>query len=237
VALEVAEAFERIVQRPTTKIDMRPLPMKLAPELAARTTDQIRSDLRREMNSRIPSISTIASGIKDYLTNYGKREKSAVNIVTKYQNEKEELKRIDAFLERIGLAKYDIDNGGNMVGMYMARARSKAADLITRVFDPLQQELVDSIQGYMKFAGIKDIKDALTNLHLYSLAYHDAERRRIKFIKEVPLTKDAGTRRQQIFEVVSFAKNPDKPSEFVSTEAADYAALWKSDPEAAKQSG
>jgi hypothetical protein len=34
---------------------------------------------------------------------------------------------------------------------------------------------------------------------------------------------------------VSFAKNPDKPSEFVSTEAADYAALWKSDPEAAKQ--
>jgi hypothetical protein len=235
VALEVAEAFERIVQRPTTKIDMRPLPMKLAPELAARTTDQIRSDLRREMNSRIPSISTIASGIKDYLTNYGKREKSAVNIVTKYQNEKEELKRIDAFLERIGLAKYDIDNGGNMVGMYMARARSKAADLITRVFDPLQQELVDSIQGYMKFAGIKDIKDALTNLHLYSLAYHDAERRRIKFIKEVPLTKDAGTRRQQIFEVVSFAKNPDKPSEFVSTEAADYAALWKSDPEAAKQ--
>jgi hypothetical protein len=211
VALEVAEAFERIVQRPTTKIDMRPLPMKLAPELAARTTDQIRSDLRREMNSRIPSISTIASGIKDYLTNYGKREKSAVNIVTKYQNEKEELKRIDAFLERIGLAKYDIDNGGNMVGMYMARARSKAADLITRVFDPLQQELVDSIQGYMKFAGIKDIKDALTNLHLYSLAYHDAERRRIKFIKEVPLTEDAGTRRQQIFEVVSFAKNPDKP--------------------------
>jgi hypothetical protein len=235
VALEVAEAFERIVQRPTTKIDMRPLPMKLAPELAARTTDQIRSDLRKEMNSRIPSISTIASGIKDYLTNYGKREKSAVNIVTKYQNEKEELKRIDAFLERIGLAKYDIDNGGNMVGMYMARARSKAADLITRVFDPLQQELVDSIQGYMKFAGIKDIKDALTNLHLYSLAYHDAERRRIKFIKEVPLTEDAGTRRQQIFEVVSFAKNPNKPSEFVSTEAADYAALWKSDPEAAKQ--
>jgi hypothetical protein len=235
VALEVAEAFERIVQRPTTKIDMRPLPMKLAPELAARTTDQIRSDLRREMNSRIPSISTIASGIKDYLTNYGKREKSAVNIVTKYQNEKEELKRIDAFLERIGLAKYDIDNGGNMVGMYMARARSKAADLITRVFDPLQQELVDSIQGYMKFAGIKDIKDALTNLHLYSLAYHDAERRRIKFIKEVPLTENAGTRRQQIFEVVSFAKNPNKPSEFVSTEAADYAALWKSDPEAAKQ--
>jgi hypothetical protein len=237
VALEVAEAFERIVQRPTTKIDMRPLPMKLAPELAARTTDQIRSDLRKEMNSRIPSMSTIASGIKDYLTNYGKREKSAVNIVTKYQNEKEELKRIDAFLERIGLAKYDIDNGGNMVGMYMARARSKAADLITRVFDPLQQELVDSIQGYMKFAGIKDIKDALTNLHLYSLAYHDAERRRIKFIKEVPLTEDADTRRQQIFEVVSFAKKPNKPSEFVSTEAADYAALWKSDPEAAKQSG
>jgi len=235
VALEVAEAFERIVQRPTTKIDMRPLPMKLAPELAARTTDQIRSDLRKEMNSRIPSMSTIASGIKDYLTNYGKREKSATNLVTKYQNEKEELKRIDAFLERIGRAKYDIDNGGNMVGMYMARARSKAADLITRVFDPLQQELVDSIQGYMKFAGIKDIKDALTNLHLYSLAYHDAERRRIKFIKEVPLTEDASTRRQQIFEVVSFAKNPNKPSEFVSTEAADYAALWKSDPEAAKQ--
>jgi hypothetical protein len=233
VALEVAEAFERIVQRPTTKIDMRPLPMKLAPELAARTTDQIRSDLRREMNSRIPSISTIASGIKDYLTNYGKREKSAVNIVTKYQNEKEELKRIDAFLERIGLAKYDIDNGGNMVGMYMARARSKAADLITRVFDPLQQELVDSIQGYMKFAGIKDIKDALTNLHLYSLAYHDAERRRIKFIKEVPLTEDAGTRRQQIFEVVSFAKDPK--GKFLNKEVADYAALWKSDPEAAKQ--
>jgi hypothetical protein len=235
VALEVVEAFERIVQRPTAKIDMRPLPMKLAPELAARTTDQIRSDLRKEMNSRIPSISTIASGIKDYLTNYGKREKSAVNIVTKYQNEKEELKRIDAFLERIGLAKYDIDNGGNMVGMYMARARSKAADLITRVFDPLQQELVDSIQGYMKFAGIKDIKDALTNLHLYSLAYHDAERRRIKFIKEVPLTEDAGTRRQQIFEVVSFAKDPHKPSKFLNTKAADYAALWKSDPEAAKQ--
>jgi hypothetical protein len=233
VALEVAEAFERIVQRPTTKIDMRPLPMKLAPELAARTTDQIRSDLRKEMNSRIPSMSTIASGIKDYLTNYGKREKSAVNIVTKYQNEKEELKRIDAFLERIGLAKYDIDNGGNMVGMYMARARSKAADLITRVFDPLQQELVDSIQGYMKFAGIKDIKDALTNLHLYSLAYHDAERRRIKFIKEVPLTEDAGTRRQQIFEVVSFAKDPK--GKFLNKEVADYAALWKSDPEAAKQ--
>jgi hypothetical protein len=235
VALEVAEAFERIVQRPTTKIDMRPLPMKLAPELAARTTDQIRSDLRKEMNSRIPSISTIASGIKDYLTNYGKREKSAVNIVTKYQNEKEELKRIDAFLERIGRAKYDIDNGGNMVGMYMARARSKAADLITRVFDPLQQELVDSIQGYMKFAGIKDIKDALTNLHLYSLAYHDAERRRIKFIKEVPLTEDAGTRRQQIFEVVSFAKDPK--GKFLNKKVADYAALWKSDPEAAKQSG
>jgi hypothetical protein len=233
VALEVAEAFERIVQRPTTKIDMRPLPMKLAPELAARTTDQIRSDLRKEMNSRIPSISTIASGIKDYLTNYGKREKSAVNIVTKYQNEKEELKRIDAFLERIGRAKYDIDNGGNMVGMYMARARSKAADLITRVFDPLQQELVDSIQGYMKFAGIKDIKDALTNLHLYSLAYHDAERRRIKFIKEVPLTEDAGTRRQQIFEVVSFAKDPK--GKFLNKKVADYAALWKSDPEAAKQ--
>jgi hypothetical protein len=231
--LEVAEAFERIVQRPTTKIDMRPLPMKLAPELAARTTDQIRSDLRREMNSRIPSISTIASGIKDYLTNYGKREKSAVNIVTKYQNEKEELKRIDAFLERIGLAKYDIDNGGNMVGMYMARARSKAADLITRVFDPLQQELVDSIQGYMKFAGIKDIKDALTNLHLYSLAYHDAERRRIKFIKEVPLTKDADTRRQQIFQVVSFAKDPK--GKFLNREVADYAALWESNPEAAKQ--
>jgi hypothetical protein len=233
VALEVAEAFERIVQRPTTKIDMRPLPMKLAPELAARTTDQIRSDLRKEMNSRIPSISTIASGIKDYLTNYGKREKSAVNIVTKYQNEKEELKRIDAFLERIGRAKYDIDNGGNMVGMYMARARSKAADLITRVFDPLQQELVDSIQGYMKFAGIKDIKDALTNLHLYSLAYHDAERRRIKFIKKVPLTEDAGTRRQQIFEVVSFAKDPK--GKFLNKKIADYAALWKSDPEAAKQ--
>jgi hypothetical protein len=233
VALEVAEAFELIVKRPTGSIDMRPLPMKLAPELAARTTDQIRSDLRKEMNSRIPSMSTIASGIKDYLTNYGKREKSAVNIVTKYQNEKEELKRIDAFLERIGLAKYDIDNGGNMVGMYMARARSKAADLITRVFDPLQQELVDSIQGYMKFAGIKDIKDALTNLHLYSLAYHDAERRRIKFIKEVPLTEDAGTRRQQIFEVVSFAKDPK--GKFVNTEVADYAALWKSDPEAAKQ--
>jgi hypothetical protein len=233
VALEVVEAFERIVQRPTAKIDMRPLPMKLAPELAARTTDQIRSDLRKEMNSRIPSISTIASGIKDYLTNYGKREKSAVNIVTKYQNEKEELKRIDAFLERIGRAKYDIDNGGNMVGMYMARARSKAADLITRVFDPLQQELVDSIQGYMKFAGIKDIKDALTNLHLYSLAYHDAERRRIKFIKKVPLTEDAGTRRQQIFEVVSFAKDPK--GKFLNKKIADYAALWKSDPEAAKQ--
>ena len=233
MALEVAEAFERIVQRPTTKIDMRPLPMKLAPELAARTTDQIRSDLRKEMNSRIPSMSTIASGIKDYLTNYGKREKSAVNIVTKYQNEKEELKRIDAFLERIGRAKYDIDNGGNMVGMYMARARSKAADLITRVFDPLQQELVDSIQGYMKFAGIKDIKDALTNLHLYSLAYHDAERRRIKFIKKVPLTEDAGTRRQQIFEVVSFAKDPK--GKFLNKKIADYAALWKSDPEAAKQ--
>jgi hypothetical protein len=233
VALEVAEAFELIVKRPTGSIDMRPLPMKLAPELAARTTDQIRSDLRKEMNSRIPSMSTIASGIKDYLTNYGKREKSAVNIVTKYQNEKEELKRIDAFLERIGLAKYDIDNGGNMVGMYMARARSKAADLITRVFDPLQQELVDSIQGYMKFAGIKDIKDALTNLHLYSLAYHDAERRRIKFIKEVPLTEDADTRRQQIFEVVSFAKDPK--GKFLNREVADYAALWESDPEAAKQ--
>jgi hypothetical protein len=233
VALEVAEAFELIVKRPTGSIDMRPLPMKLAPELAARTTDQIRSDLRKEMNSRIPSMSTIASGIKDYLTNYGKREKSAVNIVTKYQNEKEELKRIDAFLERIGLAKYDIDNGGNMVGMYMARARSKAADLITRVFDPLQQELVDSIQGYMKFAGIKDIKDALTNLHLYSLAYHDAERRRIKFIKEVPLTIDADTRRQQIFQVVSFAKDPK--GKFLNREVADYAALWESDPEAAKQ--
>jgi plasmid stabilization system protein ParE len=121
-----------------------------------------------------------------------------------------------------------------MVGMYMARARSKAADLITRVFDPLQQELVDSIQGYMKFAGIKDIKRCLgltcICIHLPTMMPSGGV---LNSLKKVPLTEDAGTRRRQIFEVVSFAKDPK--GKFLNKKIADYAALWKSDPEAAKQ--
>ena len=77
----------------------------------------------------------------------------------------------------------------NNVYSQIVTSSQKTAFTIAKHLDPHITEIDDKISEYAKANNI-EIKDVLARLDAYMVALHERERRHVKFLREVPLTKD-----------------------------------------------
>lgn len=233
VLLEVSESFKRILKAPVGGVEMAPLPMQAAPAAAPAgpkkaamkpdTPEEVRQRLTQTLVDKKPSLSSIGAFIKKLFGNYGAKKGLFTDLVRNFQNEREELKNVEDFLERSGQIDYTSDKK-NAIATFFSQAKNFAMNALKREVEPLQRQIADQIRAIMDAKKMNE-SEVLGLLHTYVIGQHDNERRLQAFLQKVPLNADADTRRQIIYETV--AMKEDTPH------GKQFAALWKSDKAAA----
>ena len=235
VLLEVSESFKRILKAPIGGVKMAPLPMQAAAQPAAQpagpkkaqmkseTADEVRERLKQTLVNKRPSLSTIGNYIKKLFGNYGAKKGLFTDLVRYFQNEREELKTLEDFLERSGQVDYTSDKK-NAIATFFSQAKNFAINALKREIEPLQRQVADQIRAIMD-AKKMDENEVLGLLHTFVIGQHDNERRLQAFLQKVPLEPNADTQRQVIYETV--AMKQDTPH------GKAFADLWKKDKKAA----
>jgi hypothetical protein len=202
LATDIADAFNEILSAPDPdlRIDMAALPAKAvrAPITAPqKSIEDVRKGRMERMERQKPGAAMYSRNLKRSLTRSG-----AVEFVRKVQNERAWVKNMQDFLASTGQLVSEGDNKNNLYTLLsLSAGEAKAIHQKYLYSDIAEAEGI--LQALTKAMGNKSVEQVLNVLHDYAIVLHDPERRRVKYLREVPLVDDnAETQRQKILEQV-----------------------------------
>jgi hypothetical protein len=203
--LEVTEAFRDILEAPEAGIEVAPLAAKKAEKAPARVAtfndpgkEYMPSDVLAPKNAR---------WFKErFLTRPGWRK-----IFTEFQNDRYPIKHWEDVLELAGKIAHGVNEKFNNIYTQLTLATSAASNFYkTYVAQPVEA-LDTAIMEYAKAAGVST-DEVLAKLHVLFEALHEPERRRVKYLMNVPLKDAAADRRKEILDLIR-KNNKITPSE------------------------
>ena len=175
---EVFSAFMDIVAPPPAAgVDMPSLPATMQAE-PIDTSDEGRM-AQFEKDTEIKE-----RGFKKTLKNW-MTKRGAIALTTNFQNDRYALKRWEDKVSRFGLIDRITDKLNNIYGQ-ITRSAATGVDIFNTNMKNLTEEVHNSVQAYAELTGV-DTRKALSRLHLILEARHEPERRRVKYILNVPL--------------------------------------------------
>ena len=181
VLMEVFGAFEDVLAVPDQPIDLAPLPMsetKQATEFKAEgTPEQIIAAAREQVQLK-------EHGGKAFLKNL-MSQRGYDWFVTHFQNDRRAIKNATERAERFGILKR-VGRDLNDVYGQITRSTGIAVNMFNYHIKNPSEDLHAAIEAYAQASG-QPIKTALADLHLIFESFHEPERRRVKYLKSVPL--------------------------------------------------
>lgn len=175
---EMFAAFMDIVAPPPAAgIDMATMPATVQAEPIDTSDDGRMAQFEKETEIK-------ERGFKKTLKNWFTK-KGAIAATVNFQNDRYFLKRWEDRLARLDLIDRITDKLNNVYGQ-ITRAGGMGVDIYNTNMKFLTQEVQDAAQAYATATGT-DIRKALARLHLIFEARHEPERRRVKFLLNVPL--------------------------------------------------
>jgi hypothetical protein len=195
LALEVSEVFQEIATAPDRPIQMAPLPATATLGKVEQTAEQLETNLAKKLEESKPGIGEYKRSLNKVLTPEG-----ITNFIKKVQNERIWVKRFQDYLDDTGqLVSADparMNNIYTQLSLAAGQAKNVFQKFFYKDFSDANQMLADMSKLYKL-----PVEKMLARMHVYAIALHGPERRRIKFLREAPLTSEvAETRRQEIFD-------------------------------------
>jgi hypothetical protein len=175
---EMFAAFMDIVAPPPASgVDMAPLPVTAQAEPIDTSDSGRMAQFEKEAEIKEHGLK---KSIKNWFTKRG-----AIAATVNFQNDRYHLKRWEDRLARLNLIDRITDKLNNVYGQ-ITRSGGMGVDIYNTNMKFLAQDLQNAVQEYADATGV-DTRTALARLHLIFEARHEPERRRVKFIMNVPL--------------------------------------------------
>lgn len=181
--LETSEAFHNLLMPPSAGIEMKPLAAAqriTAPAAKERTFEQVEDERRSRFDAKHNPDTALNSAVK-----YFKTQEGFEWLVRKFQNDRRPLKTLEDALVRS--AKLIVgEKGFNNLYSLISLSSGNAFHRMTQY---LQADMTDVHKGIEQYARASkmSVRDALNRLDYYMIALHENERRRVKYLKLVPL--------------------------------------------------
>ena len=186
LALEVSEIFDRILTAPTGGVDLdtvlnlkAPSKPKTAPPVAPTTPEEV-EERAKERREAIAKPKTIATATKFLFSGEGFNW-----LVQRYQNDRVAIKNWERDMVRAGLINYEPGTFNNTFGT-ITNSTGTAFHLHTQYILRHAQDVEKFLNEYAEASNLS-VNEALDRLYTYMVARHEPERRRIKFLRNVPL--------------------------------------------------
>ena len=183
--IETFGAFEYVMSVPKGGLKMAPLPTETK---QAETYDESKmsdEELAAQAESEVQLKEHTA---KSFLRNLFTK-KGGHWAATMFQNERYPIKIAEDRARLFGLLKH---SGSDLNDVYnqITRSAGMAVNLYDEYLRTATEETHAAVEAYAKKSGLT-IKEALARLHIILEARHEPERRRVKYIKTVPLENDS----------------------------------------------
>jgi len=186
LALEVSEIFDRILTAPTGGVDLdtvlnlkAPSKPRTAPPVAPTTPEEV-EERAKERREAIAKPRTIATATKFLFSGEGFNW-----LVQRYQNDRVAIKNWERDMVRAGLINYEPGTFNNTFGT-ITNSTGTAFHLHTQYILRHAQDVEKFLNEYAEASNLS-VNEALDRLYTYMVARHEPERRRIKFLRNVPL--------------------------------------------------
>lgn len=182
ILLETAGAFENILLPPKGGIEMSPLAAEriIAPAAKERSFDEIEAERRSRFDAKHNPDTALKSAVK-----YFKTEEGYEWLVRHFQNDRRPLKTLEDVLVRAGKLIVG-EKGFNNLYSLISLSSGNAFHRMTQYLQSDMTDVHKAIEQYAR-ASKMNVRDALNRLDYYMLALHESERRRVKYLKLVPL--------------------------------------------------
>ena len=205
LALEISEIFEQIVAAPTGKIYIGEslniqATKQATPITKPRSTDTLLDEMRNNREVKFPKQLGKRAIFRTFFTPEGYE-----TAVTHWQNDRAPLKTLENYLRLAGKLIVG-EKGFNNLYSLISTSTGKAFDAMTQYVQAPMTDLQKSIDAYAKSKGVS-VEEALLRLQLMLTLKHEPERRKVLFLRNVPLN-EIGTRlREDINKELAENKN------------------------------
>lgn len=183
--IETFGAFEYVMAAPKDAIKMAPLPTETK---QAETYDESKlsdEQLAAQAESEVQLKERTA---KSFLRNLFTK-KGGHWAATMFQNERYPIKVVEDRARLFGMLKRIGPDLNNVYGQ-ITRSAGMAVNLYDEYLRNATEETHAAVEAYAKKSGLT-INEALARLHIILEARHEPERRRVKYIKTVPLENES----------------------------------------------
>jgi hypothetical protein len=195
LALEVSEVFQEIAAAPDRPIQMRPLPATAGFGKAEQTAAELEKSLSEKLVDNKPGIGEYKRSLDKLMTREG-----ITNFIKKVQNERIWVKRFQDYLDDTGQLVSSDPSRLNNIYTQLSLAAGQAKNVFQKAFYKDFSDANDMLAEMVKQYKMP-VEKMLARLHVYAIGLHGPERRRVKFLREAPLTSDvAEARRQEIYD-------------------------------------
>lgn len=223
MSVEALAAFDKIVSAPPKGgIDRAPLPSRKTPEvkqlggefkdLEGKTQEKQTPQTDQEIaNEAIDEVQLKERGgaavLKNLLTKQG-----AYKMVERFQNDRYILKVREDYARALGRIEIFGEKLNN-VYTQITLSTGRAVDAFEKRMKFKTEAVHKAIEAYASKKGI-DVNKAMARLHIALEAFHEPERRAVKFLKDVPLDNTNET----AIKVADFIKSPELQAMFGKAE-------------------
>jgi len=178
--------FEQILSAPEA-IPEFDKSLQITDAEAQKTIKETGNRLVSKMEAEKPTLATKTRALKDAFNKDGR-----TRIIEQAQNYRYRVDRINNILRRVGkLISFGKDQ--NNLGTALATSAGRAENAYQKHFYTDISKANDMLADLAKSMGIT-VQDALARLHMYAIHLHDPERRKIKYLREVPLADNQAVR-------------------------------------------
>ena len=196
--LEVTEAFREILAAPEAGIDVAPLAAKAAQPKAPKKESEsvVEKKLREDTDIIPPENSAYAVSKEQQPKNYKYFKELLftkpgwIRIVNKIQNERYPIKVWQDLNDLADKTIYDIKEKINNINDQLTLATGRAKNLYNEKVEAIYEELDQSIYNLSKAVDLP-VDKTLDMAHRVLEAFHEPERRLVKYLMTVPLSTTA----------------------------------------------
>ena len=154
-----------------------------APPTVSRTTEQMAEGLAK-IEAAKPG-KKYKGGVGEAIKNLTTTFVGYNSLVKRYQNDRMAIKVLEQFMTDAGVLVSSGPNANNVFSR-ITNATGKAWYNVKLYTDHLIRDAQDAILAYSKKNNLS-IDEAMNKLHLYVMALHEPERRRMKWLRKIPL--------------------------------------------------
>lgn len=215
MSVEALAAFNDIISAPPESgINRAPLPSKKTPEVKQATENKGPQPPETDAQIANEAIDEVqlkerggAAVLKNLLT-----KQSAYKMVERFQNDRYILKVREDYARALGRIEVFGEKLNN-VYTQITLSTGRAVDAFEKRMKFKTEAVHKAIEVYANKKGI-DVNKAMARLHIILEAFHEPERRAVKFLKDVPLDNSNET----AIKVADLIKSPELQAMFGKTE-------------------